>query len=486
MLDAALLTSKAVKRCGTRERIEANREGANMIWTKQLINFLTFCPFLLFISVYPISAATITASSASYADVNAAIAAASSKDVVIVPAGSAIWTNTLTVPIPISIIGAGVGNTVISMKTSGYAVSYTIPNPETYSLFRLSGITFQLNNTAMAFIITNTSAKRIARIRIDHNSFLDSASGLFRTYGQVYGVIDNNTFTGATWWEPWGSNSTSWANVSFAYGTEATLFVEDNVFNQSGFEGLSQTGLGAMRVERYNTINYTYNTTQSNFYPWDMHGNQGVGSNFATMGVELYGNKLNISNNKYVKLMFQRGGSLLMFYNQVVGAPYVWANVLEECDDCAYGAVPCIGPTGQTMRVSNSYYWSNRTPEALLSDISVANDPSGQACAQPVLTIAKNVDVFWQEASFDGASGVGCGALASRPATCTVGVGYWATNQSCTDLSDMVGSHPTTPISGTLYKCTATNTWTPYYTPYPYPHPLRNDINSPTNLRVVP
>jgi len=36
----------------------------------------------------------------------------------------------------------------------------------------------------------------------------------------------------------------------------------------------------------------------------------------------------------------------------------------------------------------------------------------------------------------------------------------------------MVGKNPTTPISGTLYKCTATNTWTAYYTPYAYPHPL--------------
>ena len=28
-------------------------------------------------------------------------------------------------------------------------------------------------------------------------------------------------------------------------------------------------------------------------------------------------------------------------------------------------------------------------------------------------------------------------------------------------------------IAGTLYKCTSTNKWEPYYTPYTYPHPLR-------------
>ena len=70
--------------------------------------------------------------------------------------------------------------------------------------------------------------------------------------------------------------------------------------------------------------------------------------------------------------------------------------------------------------------------------------------------------------------GVSCGKTENLPATCTVGQGYWATTQSCSDLTGMVGVNPATPISGTLYKCTSTNTWTEFYTPYTYPHPLRN------------
>jgi len=101
-----------------------------------------------------------------------------------------------------------------------------------------------------------------------------------------------------------------------------------------------------------------------------------------------------------------------------------------------------------------------------------------------------NRDFYNYTTSFDGTSGVGCGTLANRPDTCTTGVGYWATDQSCTDLTGMVGVNPTTPIAGTLYKCTATDTWEEYYTPYTYPHPLRTEANdviapaSPTGLAV--
>ena len=84
--------------------------------------------------------------------------------------------------------------------------------------------------------------------------------------------------------------------------------------------------------------------------------------------------------------------------------------------------------------------------------------------------------------------GVGCGP--ARPATCTVDAGYWETTQSCSDIAGMVGASPITLISGTLYKCTATDTWTEYYEPYTYPHPLRTEVSdvvapaSPTGLAV--
>src|ERR1700728_713967 len=67
---------------------------------------------------------------------------------------------------------------------------------------------------------------------------------------------------------------------------------------------------------------------------------------------------------------------------------------------------------------------------------------------------------------FNGTSGVGFGTLANRPTTCTVGVGYFATDQgNWNQSSNGFGQ-------GQLSTCVSTNTWAIHYTPYTYPHPL--------------
>jgi len=66
---------------------------------------------------------THKAASASFSDVSAAISAAPSGDTVLVPAGSATWSDQLVITKGIQLIGAGIGQTVI---TSDFTASGSI------------------------------------------------------------------------------------------------------------------------------------------------------------------------------------------------------------------------------------------------------------------------------------------------------------------------------------------------------------------------
>lgn len=119
--------------------------------------------------------------------------------------------------------------------------------------------------------------------------------------------------------------------------------------------------------------------------------------------------------------------------------------------------------TGANEKLSPAYLWMNTA--------SAGSPTSGADTAR----VIANRDYFMEPVNqgaqtnnttpFNGSSSVGHGTLASRPTTCTLGVGYWATDQGSWNQSGSGGQ-------GQLYLCTATNSWSLYYTPFTYPHPL--------------
>ena len=129
-------------------------------------------------------------------------------------------------------------------------------------------------------------------------------------------------------------------------------------------------------------------------------------------------------------------GSFITYYNTATGGP-AWPHQLLE-------------PV---------YCWNNSLNGVLNSPVATV--------ASPYPTVRENRDYYNYAASVGGAQtvGVGSGAIADRPTSCTPGVAYWATNQGGGDAT-LDGLH------GQLYVCTAPNTWSLYYKPYTYPHPL--------------
>jgi len=403
-------------------------------------------------------------------------------DTINVLAGNETWSTPITVNKGIRIIGAGPGLTVI---TRGGSSIFVISDPSNVSLTRISGFTFLVSSGfeggGISLQCSDIPPNKY-KIRIDNNLFTPSGSC---TTGHCYiknngcrGVIDNNTFEGAPY--PLGvglagdfPGGVAWQNLpQLEFGRpHDNIYVEDNVLNGISM-AVTDCDEGGRYAFRYNNI------TGTQVYPFlDSHG--GKGGVYSCMGVEIYANKFIGDGFVHANQYAARG---IFHHNYTTGDGELH---IRDGDGC---------PVLEHERMNSTYYFLNRTngTSGGLMPLSFGNMIS---CGH---TITPNVD-FWVDNQSCIAPntcskipiGVGAGKLDNRPAQCTPGTAYWATTKSTTSLTGMSGVNPTSPISGTLYRCTSPNTWTAFYTPFTYPHPLRawssmdDAPAAPTDLRVI-
>jgi hypothetical protein len=435
---------------------------------------------------YSVLADTHTAASASYANVLSAYNAASDGDTVAVPAGTATWSSTLTLTKHISLIGGSGGTTLIKAGASP-AIQMNPSADANDTLQRVSGFTFDGQGSNRAIDIGHYDTKLgytiLTRLRLDNCIFQNSSGSSWdncaiRNYCTNYGLVDHCQFAapatnGYIIWAQAQWNGDCFTTPPQSYwepGTNQSIYWENNKFTLSSGARVVVHNSSGRGVYRYNTIIHQ-GSCQGEF---ELHGPQGDGL-ISTFGVEIYGNLSTASSGSYI--YESRGGKSMVFYNTMSGA---------APSNHAYGGstfgCPSYAPEKQIIH--DTYLWNNRKDynSSTVASLDVDNVYSG-SCGGVTGLPKEGRDIFSESPA------VRCGTLANMPATCSVGQGYWASDQSCTDLTGMVGTELTTPISGTLYKCTATNTWTEFYTPYEYPHPLISGLdlkkpNPPEGLRI--
>jgi hypothetical protein len=388
------------------------------------------------------------------------------------------------------------------VATSGTLINYTQASeiPVT-NLMRISGFNFHGSNPGSGLIWIEGEVE-VQKLRIDHNTFTYSAgavaimTGHTQSTHHVHGVIDHNTFLGATDYYAlmhFGAGDNDW--VPGLSGSANNLFFEDNTINFTNDEAVggrscSDAWNGGALVMRHNNI---HNCRVA------VHGScHGGPANF-----EVYNNT--ISTDDAYRLIHHQGSGEFIVFNNILSADSTellyyrsWDPNPEGCGTCdgsqpedgnrsptsTYHGYPCWIQPGRDVngKMMPIYVWNNRVGTNK-ADLGVDSDAATyHVKANRDIYQAVSVNAQTSPTSpFNGTSGMGFGTLANRPTTCTTtsetldagngGVGYFATD---------VGAQ------GTLYMCSATNIWTAHYTPYTYPHPLQGGGSSDTTAPASP
>jgi hypothetical protein len=424
-----------------------------------------------------------------YTSVSSCLSRATVGDTINVASGSATWTSTLTINKGIYLIGSGSENTIITTTaTPGIAYAPSVGAPD--NPFRLSG--FKFTTTSSSPILqwgninnapTALNNNKLTKGRVDHNIFETTgrSTPLVWMYLGTYGVFDNNIFNAYTYAFRATSNTdggAGWQYWGWTPGTGDAIFIEDNVFNYLASE--NNVGTSSQSPHRWVFRYNTFNVNSSSFSFFDAHGNNS--RDYTSVQISnLYGNKF-VAGNNGGQMHGLRGGQSFIFFNDWQSTAYAATiKVQEEVADSNSPGPAYNSVTGQPQHIANSYFFNNR------------RNTTGPLLAHSIVGTLNGVPApsvhFWNQTDWqaDGSAGVGCGTMNQMNSLSprNVGIGFWVTNQSCTNLADYVGAHPKVPISGTLYRWNGTS-WIPYYTPYTYPHPLRTEAGLPATPPAPP
>jgi hypothetical protein len=462
------------------------------------------------------------------AQVNTALGSATDGATFTFAAGSYSWSSEITLSNTkgVSLICATQDGCTVTVGGPFLTMALSGVNTKSY---RLSGFKFQ--NAPACLCIWIYGNGTLSNFRIDHNTFQNFNSDAIAIFlgetgsaGKFYGLIDHNTFTGSSNFmimKVLGHGDTNNWGPS-PKGTANNMFVEDNTIS---FSTAANLGAGCMDAWRSAAVVWRHNTTQNclvtahgvthggmiNFEVYENRLIRTAGSGSWEDGTRLFhhqgSGELIAFNNTFTASSGKSSEAIsVTHYRSASPSVAGYDSSLGQCNGSStrdgnrsptstFFGYPCWRQPGRdgSQGLQPMYAWGNRWSDTGAKvDLAVEN-PWGQSSPSVFDHIKPNRD-FYNAVSasvqtsptspFNGTTGMGVGTLANRPTTCTTGaesgggVGYFATNQG---------------PQGTLYRCSATNTWTVQYTPYTYPHPLQAGGGgtttpppaAPSNVRII-
>lgn len=345
--------------------------------------------------------ATHTAVDVTFPEVNNALGLCSAGDTLIVPTGTATWTSTLTVTIPILILGSD--GTILSDASKGtdattvisaannrelIIISSATDAPIRVSGFKFNYASFTTSGGASAVQIRGSGVSggnhSLTKVRVDHNWFV-FGTRTFQPQGFVYGVADHNTGTNNNiFFGPIGDSTPAWSRT-LALGDANTMFFETNsgLVTNGAAAGVSEIVYlqdGVRACVRNNLFDGSTHTNEQ-WSPFDTHGNQQnlIPPNVDPLLIrgqptyEFYNNT--VSMFSFYRMMYVRGG-LCAFHDNAItytsgGAGHVWEVTEEDGWQTAFfDPLMTVWPGRDQAQL---FHWSNTLNTVAITGFDVQN-----------------------------------------------------------------------------------------------------------------
>jgi hypothetical protein len=293
-------------------------------------------------------AGVVNARSVSFADVNTAVSSAANADTVVIPAGTASWTATLTISKPITLQGAGGGSTIIqdNLPSNGAdkLPATLIHCTATTGLTRITGITLT-RGTPNVIFSNGLVDMACFNFRIDHCTFYHLRGRAIYVHTDQ-GVIDHNTFNwidgggitfhGSNWGGIYGD--VSWSQPLNLGTANHSVYVEDNTFandDNSHVHAVTDGYAGSRFVFRHNVVINDF---------LDCHGTESTQRYRGTRSWEIYQNTFSINPPGHPYLY-----NIDSVTDARSGTGVIWGNT-------------ATGPYGQFSKLANYRDTDNFTP----------------------------------------------------------------------------------------------------------------------------